>query len=193
MTTIKLHRTSHSQYANMECFALVVPDTSKINKVSVGPLHQETYVDRLSMEHRRYPVVYKSAFSFNSDFHWLPLFNVLQSPFSTPIFFKIWRNNLPTLLIIFRETRNLGKSFRLAKILFPKGGFLLVSISIRCGSAASNASILFIPPIASFRIATGPICAICFIWYGELSQTWAPKLRASSNACLVVTASSRNI
>ena len=98
-----------------------------------------------------------------------------------------------TLPIIFTDTRSLGKSLRLASSLLPKGGFLLMSISIRCGSAASKASMLLIPPMVSFRIATRPICAICFISKGELSQTLAPKLLASSKACRTATASCRKI
>ena len=136
------------------------PDTSEIYQETVRSFGQQADVYRPAIKEYWNCVVHETALSLDLDGDW-PSRGILNHvQYSLPILVE----DLPfTLPIIFIDTRSLGKSLRLASNLLPKGGFLLMSNSIRCGSAASKASMLLIPPMASFRTATRPICATCFI------------------------------
>jgi hypothetical protein len=75
----------------------------------------------------------------------------------------------------------------------PKGGFLPIKVSMRCGSHASRSSMLRMPALTNFRTPITPMLSICFICNGLSSQILDPRLRSNSNALCMLTESPRAI
>lgn len=142
---------------------LHLPHATEVHQQSIRSLNQQAHIDWPTVEHGWGTVVEEAAFGFDSNLDWLLGLHVLDVRASAHCLYLGWEEQRRTLPIILTDTRSFGKSLVLASNFCPNGGFLLMSNSIRCGSAASNASILLTLPITNLRIATEPTFGNCFI------------------------------